>query len=342
MDEALRQILATLSRTELEDRIRRLRLNLPQGEEHVETCQILRSMTQFLSHDPSHSSDHIDTRKRTRDEFEESERNEPPRRLDLQSQQHSEQSLTREVQLSILQSLRFDTMESRHDAIKEEHKRTFEWIFCSSSEDAETRPWSNFADWLRSEGSIYWLNGKAGSGKSTLMKFIVDHPQTKAHLAEWSREAPVESPGFFFWNSGIPDQRSQEGLFRSLLWEILQRHQRLMPIVLRAEWEEQLEHARHNVLTDYAHARWTLSRLKKCFEVLIAQSSEQLRFCFFIDGLDEYDGEHYEIAEFFSEISTSPCVKFCISSRPWPVFKMAFSNLPQLRLQDLTHNDIQI
>lgn len=114
-----------------------------------------------------------------------------------------------------------------------------------------------------------------------------------------------------------------------------------MPIVLPAEWEEQLEHARHNVLTNYAHAKWTRSRLKKCFEVLMAQSSEQLRFCFFIDGLDEYDGEHCEIGEFFSGISTPPFVKLCISTRPWPVFKTAFSDLPQLRLQDLTHNDIQ-
>jgi hypothetical protein len=45
-----------------------------------------------------------------------------------------------------------------------------------------------------------------------------------------------------------------------------------------------------------------LPTLKKCFEELVAQSSEHMRLCFFIDGLDEYDGEdaeHFEIAEFF-------------------------------------------
>lgn len=170
-------------------------------------------MTQFLSIKSPHSSDHIGTRKRARDESEESDSNGTHGMLVFQCQQHSEQSLIRKVQLSILQSLYFDTMESRHDTIKEEDKRTFEWIFRDTSEDVASLPWSNFVEWLRSGSGIYWLNGKAGSGKSTLMKFIVDHPQTKTHLAECSREAPVEAPRFFFWNSGNPEQQSQEGLF---------------------------------------------------------------------------------------------------------------------------------
>jgi hypothetical protein len=66
-----------------------------------------------------------------------------------------------------------------------------------------------------------------------------------------------------------------------------------------------------------------------------------LRFCFFIDGLDEYEGDQEDISDYFSDLSNLPYVKFCIASRPLIVFKDAFSTFPGLRLQDLTSDDIQ-
>ena len=44
------------------------------------------------------------------------------------------------------------------------HRATFDWIF---SEDGP-----GFAQWLKDGKGVYWIYGKAGSGKSTLMKFI--------------------------------------------------------------------------------------------------------------------------------------------------------------------------
>jgi hypothetical protein len=83
-----------------------------------------------------------------------------------------------------------------------------------------------------------------------------------------------------------------------------------------------------------------MSVLKKYFEHLINQASERIKFCFFIDGLDEYEGGHADIAEYLSQMSKRAFVKLCISSRPWPSLKHAFENRPQLRLQDLTSSDI--
>jgi hypothetical protein len=48
------------------------------------------------------------------------------------------------------------------------------------------------------------------------------------------------------------------------------------------------------------------------------------------------------MAEFLKIAATSSHVKFCLSSRPWLVFEDAFQDLPGLRLQDLTFNDIRI
>lgn len=63
--------------------------------------------------------------------------------------------------------------------------------------------------------------------------------------------------------------------------------------------------------------------------------------CFFIDGLDEYDGDHEEITNVLRGISSGTSnIKICVSSRPWIVFNEAFNGVPMLRLQDLTFHDI--
>jgi hypothetical protein len=62
-----------------------------------------------------------------------------------------------------------------------------------------------------------------------------------------------------------------------------------------------------------------------------------------VDGLDEFNGDHAELATFFRDISsTNDHIKFCLSSRPWPVFDDIFELMPGLQLQDLTHNDIKL
>jgi len=66
-----------------------------------------------------------------------------------------------------------------------------------------------------------------------------------------------------------------------------------------------------------------------------------MKFCFFIDGLDEYSGDHEEMAEFLKQVAISPHIKFCLSSHPWKVFEDVFHGLSMLRLQDLTYGDIK-
>jgi len=66
-----------------------------------------------------------------------------------------------------------------------------------------------------------------------------------------------------------------------------------------------------------------------------------MRFCFFIDGLDEYEGNDLDMADLFGDVAKMPHVKVCVSSRPHVAFKVAFSDRPKLRLHDLTFRDIQ-
>ena len=68
-----------------------------------------------------------------------------------------------------------------------------------------------------------------------------------------------------------------------------------------------------------------------------------VRFCFFIDGLDEYTGEHQDLVRTIAEFSRSSAVKFCVSSRPWNVFRKAYNNSRdrKLDIQDFTKRDIE-
>lgn len=247
-----------------------------------------------------------------------------------------DEALKRKVELTMLESLRFDTMHHRHESITEAHQRTFEWIF--QDPDWRVEPWSNFREWLETGTGIYWINGKAGSGKSTLMRFILE-AQTAVYLKRWT-EHDVLCPGFFFWSSGSPEQRSQLGSLRSILHDVLEKHTSLMPVVFPGEWEKAFECATHNV--QILLSKWSLSRLKKAFHDLIRQSSGQLRFCFIIDGLDENQEDHEDLAEYFLELSKAPFAKFCLASRPLQIFEDVFKDCPKLRVQDLTRDDIKL
>jgi hypothetical protein len=85
----------------------------------------------------------------------------------------------------------------------------------------------------------------------------------------------------------------------------------------------------------------SLSRLKQAFHLLVHQDVVKVKLTLFIDGLDEYEGDHDEVAQLFESITASPHVKVCLSSRPLLIFEEAFGRSPNLQLQDLTAGDIR-
>lgn len=61
---------------------------------------------------------------------------------------------------------------------------------------------------------------------------------TIEHLLTWKQDFELYTACFFFWNSGTLLQRSQEGMLRSLLYDILSQIQQLIPVLFPAEWSE--------------------------------------------------------------------------------------------------------
>lgn len=227
-------------------------------------------------------------------------------------------------------SLCFPVMEDREDQIANAELKTFDWIL--QAPQGKQRTWDSFIDWLENGGAIYWINGKAGSGKSTLMKYFKNHCKVKETLKCWAAGTPLVTASFFLWYDGNTLQKTQEGLLRSLLYQALEDHRELIPIVL--------SEAVDVPIIDLAN-HWTLLRLKRAFKKLVQQNEVPLKVCLLVDGLDEYAGNRSEIAEVLRYAAGFEHIKICISSRPLLTFDRAFKDFPGLMLQNLTFDDIQ-
>jgi energy-coupling factor transporter ATP-binding protein EcfA2 len=276
----------------------------------------------------------------------------------------------------ILDSLYCEDIHRRELAVSEAESRTFSWAFdswclghrfscgcsclgrngarssgnCLSHDKALEPPCAghercqkHFLNWLeRDTNEPFMITGKPGSGKSTFMKFITGHVKTRSSLNTWSGGRKLVVASFYFWSSGTPLQRSQDGLLRCLLYKILSQAPDIMPTAVPRRWQatSQLRIAEP----------WSGKEISDAFANVVSANSLSTNFCFFIDGLDEYGGSDLGPGETdlnlvlqLKTLSSSPCVKLCLSSRPRNIFQGHFpTNGPHhITLQDHTTNDIE-
>jgi hypothetical protein len=178
------------------------------------------------------------------------------------------------------------------------------------------------------------MGGKAGSGKSTLMKYVHADKRTREALRTWAGERKLVTASFFFWNIGSALQKSHKGLLRSLLFDVLEQQPYLIPSALPGLCRAALADPTAPL------SEPSFAELNKAFLSLLKEQSDLLRICFFIDTIDEYEGDHADLVEVLANLSSSTSVKIVLSSRPIPACVEAFSNYAGLRLQDLTYDDI--
>lgn len=235
----------------------------------------------------------------------------------------------------IIKSLAFDCMPIRHEAIQEAHRQTFQWALDTQGHSAggqrNVSQTKSLGTWLRGGSDVFWVSGKPGSGKSTLMKFISQEPKTIELLSQWASPKTAIIVRHYFWSGGTTMQRSLYGLLRTLLYEIVRQCPRIISAICPNQW------------ADTDSLNWTVSALRTSFSNFInCCGKTDFNFCFFIDGLDEHDGDHLELCKFLSGLTKSANVKVCLSSRPWNVFDEAFGNgLAKLHVNELTKEDIR-
>lgn len=243
---------------------------------------------------------------------------------------------TRERDMSLeqqlLHSLSYHRMRDRCQQISEHYEDTLDWLF--DKKGSKRWPGAEFDDWLTKRHGLYWISGKAGSGKSTLMKFLSSNRKTREALNFWAQGSQLVIASFFFWSPGIAMQKSQLGLLQSLMYEIIRQRPMLISTLLPMRWRSYVYYGGDS------HP-WTLPELCEAFDLLHGQNQTTDKFCFFIDGLDEFDGKHSDMVKTIIAMINSPNIKVCVSSRPWNIFGDVFSKFPKLFLQDLNHQDIE-
>jgi hypothetical protein len=238
---------------------------------------------------------------------------------------------------AILHSLAFDTIERREEAIPEAFEETFSWIYLREPTERDgLRLWSSFPEWL--EGNTnqpYWISGKPGSGKSTLMKFVQQQPLLITHLKNWSGEFPLICTSYYAWVAGSDLQKSCQGLMRTILYRILTENPSWIPEIAPRRWLLLL------TLRDiYELPSWHDWEIEESFETLLMKCGTSARLALFIDGLDEFDSPPLKVLELIQKINSRDGIKICVASRQWTEFNDAFHESPCLRMQDLTATDM--
>lgn len=252
----------------------------------------------------------------------------------------------------ILHSLHFPAMKLQELKTPEATKETFEWAILGPQHRNGPRidgqaTWSDLPAWLRVESdNLYWITGKPGSGKSTLIKYLTrsKRQELEALLTGWAGNHSLYVASFHAGHAGSSlEQRSMKGLLKTLLHQLLQAAPELTPRVCPRHWAMLKLFGTGG---DVPLEDWTTTQLQDALMVFITLSGRrQNRTMIFIDGLDEFDvAERPVLVTLVHDLCSGfPAeVKICVTSRPWDLFSKAFGSQPSLRMENLTDADMRI
>lgn len=249
----------------------------------------------------------------------------------------------RSADAGLLELLQYRVMDKRKADITETFAASYQWIFNEPPEDG----WTNLPQWLSSGEDIYLIVGNEGSGKSTMMKYILTREDTLEHLRQWADPSPLLTVAFFFWRNGTRLEKSEEGLWRTVLHSALDQQPHLMPVVFPAEWAGiYLSASSENAELNLGLGAWDVANLREAFHRLATQTQLPLKLFILIDGIDEHVHESgqdrfAEIIQFLNtEISGSENAKALISSRPLDALEQSGIQ-PGMIIHDLNRADIE-
>ena len=202
-----------------------------------------------------------------------------------------------------IKSLQFDQHNIRHDTMKSAHAKTCGWL----PKSPEYVKWLD-PDRLHHHNGFLWIIGKAGSGKSTMVKYLLSHMT--------SQTPKVAAISFFFNARGHEIEKSTLAMYRSLILQLFDHFPKLRstmdalpPPNLSGAGEFQGE--------------WHLETLRNIFQSALKDLGGRRLVCF-VDALDECDEDEVRgmVSDFETicqdAIDTDTNLRICFSSRPYP------------------------
>ncbi|KAK6860609.1 hypothetical protein PG995_004245 [Apiospora arundinis] len=205
---------------------------------------------------------------------------------------------------AFLAMLDFPEINSRKDAIRAEQGITCRWFLTRP----KYRVWVGLSTQDTCCSYLLWIRGKAGAGKSTLMKFL---------YSEVRKKHPGATAVSFFFNArGDYLEKSITGMYRSLLKQILTQNEDLRSILDQMEFSSADKPSRPS-----------LNALKGLFKDTIMSLGRKSLICF-IDALDECNEDDVrDMVQFFEDLTESATdeniqFRVCFSSRPYPYIQV--------------------
>jgi hypothetical protein len=221
---------------------------------------------------------------------------------------HKDESWVRKV----IGQLAHPDIHSCKDTIDQTYSNNIDCMLSTDAQYSERN--AALIDFFQSGSGIFWVRGKSGSGKSTFMKFLMQHRITVAFLNQWAGSNTVLISSHFFWVAGSPWQKTYQGMLQSLLYQVLSAD-----VTLASEIITEQEARRLREANDINF--WTEQTLLECLLAALARRSRH--HCFFIDGLDECQPErdHPRLLATIYTLASFDHVNIVASSRPWAVFQ---------------------
>ncbi|KAA8894548.1 hypothetical protein FN846DRAFT_786182, partial [Sphaerosporella brunnea] len=218
-----------------------------------------------------------------------------------------------------LKSLHFEN--SRYGTISDSNQHTLGWFFDSPE----------YKDWISSkDSSLLFIEGKPGSGKSTLMRFF------KKNFGSTSQKSKIMADFFYSARTGGLHTR-HHSMLRSLLFRILEADESSFV-------HFQSTYRGLNLGSD-GLKKWSDEDMRR---VLKECGTHKLRsdLILVIDALDESDeSERLVILGLLRELArpgSGNCVKVCLASRPIPgAPKDSHSGFQYISLQTKNFQDIK-
>ena len=218
-----------------------------------------------------------------------------------------------ESETILLNALGEANVRSHLDLVADNHKGTLEWILLHPSYNQ----WRNGAP---HEYPMLWMPGPLGSGKSTALKFLIERLSCST--------VPCMVV-FFFCDGRDPTKRTEVGLLRSIVRQILQKDKELL-----SKFSEKYSRA------DLSLAKNLWNLMQQCC-LALAQSNRPTYVL--IDGVDELqDTDCTAFLERFERLirdigclegARRSNVRFLLTSRPWTIVKDRLGSFVTLEFQ---------
>lgn len=187
---------------------------------------------------------------------------------------------------------------------------TCEWIWRSS-----------FAEWLGDAVSkTFWISGKPGSGKSTLVKYLTASNETRSRLPRGGGSRWTIISHFFDFRKEKQVENSVGGLLVSLASQ-------LVPDRFGMVQEQSL--------------KLDTERLIEKLEAAFSQSIRKTLI--FVDGLDEYAGtskDMRDLCDIVLRLARHENTKMCSASRRETMIEHKFRDIPNLHISDYNSSGI--